>query len=135
MFGRKSYSDKALTLAAAALEVVDARITWDLIDQKPEGVPRDSEWQFDGFASIFSSKRKLAAERRTSFNIGLMTGIASNYYDGKAGDLDDFVKSAIKRGVLGGKTLLKEVGRLDRKYPSMFAAGVDYAVGFSERHL
>jgi len=37
MFGRKSYSDKALTLAAAALEVVDARITWDLIDQKPEG--------------------------------------------------------------------------------------------------
>lgn len=135
MFGRKSYSNKALTLAAAALEVVDARITWDLIDEKPDGVPRDAEWQFDGFADIFSSKRKIAAEKRTSFNLGLMSGIASNYYDGNAAELDDFIKSAVKIGVLGGKGLVKEFGRLDRKYPSMFATGIDYARGFSERHL
>lgn len=135
MFGRKSYSNKALTLAASALEVVDARITWDLIDQKPDGVPRDSEWQFDGFSDIFSSKRKLAAEKRTSFNLGLMTGIVSKYYDGNPSDLDDFTKSAIKIGVMGGKGLVKEFGKLDRKHPAMFATGIDYARGFSERHL
>ena len=134
LFG-KSYSSKSMTLATNAMRAIDQEITFDFMDHAPEGIPKDHEWQMSGFGSIFDRKRKIKAEKRVAFNQGLMTGVADYFFDGSPSDLDRFVKKAVIGGVVKGKIVAKDFGKMEKKHPEEFAIGYQYAKGFIERHL
>ncbi len=135
MFFGKSYSSKSLTLATNAMRVIDQEITFDLMDNAPEEIPKDHEWQMKGLGSIFDGKRKRRAEQRVAFNHGLMTGVANHFFDGSPSDLDKFVRRAVIDGVFKGKTVVRDFGKMERKHPHEFSIGYQYADGFIERHL
>ena len=135
MFFGKSYSSKSLTLATNAMGIIDQEITLDFMDNAPEEIPKDHEWQMSGLGSIFDSKRKKKAEQRVASNNGLMSGIANHFFDGSPSDLDRFVKKSVIGGVLKGKTVVKDFGKMERKYPREFAIGYQYSKGFIERHF
>lgn len=134
MFG-KSYSSKAFTLATNAMSKIDDEINYDFMDHAPEGIPKNHEWQMEGLSSIFDRKRAEKAAQRVAFNHGLMTGVANHFFDGKPSDLEKFVKNAVKEGVFKGKTVVKNFGKLERKYPHEFTVGYKYAEGFIQRHF
>jgi hypothetical protein len=135
MFRKKTYTEKALKIAAAALEVVDEKIESDLYNHRPDEVPLNHEWQFNGFWDSFSSSKKKLAEKRTSFNIGLMNGVAFKYYDGDARDFEIFLEQAIRMGIAGGAEIVQQIGKVDNKHSKFFSLGSKYSKGFAERHL
>ena len=135
MFFGKSYSSKSLTLATNAMRIIDQEITFDFMDYAPDGIPKDHEWQMSGLGSIFDRKRKIKAEKRVAFNQGLKTGVADHFFDGSPSDLDKFVKTAVIDGVVKGKTVAKDFGKMERKHPKEFSIGYQYAEGFIARHF
>jgi hypothetical protein len=64
-----------------------------------------------------------------------MTGVANFYFDGKPAELNRFVKLAVIAGVYSGKTVAKDIGRVERKSPKEFSIGYNYANGFIERRM
>ena len=135
MFFGKSYSSKSLTDATNAIRVIDQEITLDFMDNAPKEIPKDHEWQMKGLHSIFDRKRHRKAEQRVTFNHGLMTAVANHFFDGSSSDFDKFVSSAVIAGVLNGKTIVKDFGKMERKHPHEFSIGCKYADGFIERHF
>ena len=135
MFFSKSYSTKSLTLPSNAMRVIDQEINFDFAEHAPSDIPKDHEWQMKGFASIFDSERKRKAAQRVAFNHGLMTAVANHFFDGKPNDLEKFVKMAVVSGVFKGKTVVKDFGKMEKKYPKKFTSGYNYAKGFIKRHL
>ena len=60
---------------------------------------------------------------------------ANHFFDGKPNDLEKFVKMAVVSGVFKGKTVVKDFGKMEKKYPKEFTSGYNYAKGFIKRHL
>ena len=134
LFGKR-YSSKSLTLATNAMSTIDQEITFDFMDHAQNEIPKDHEWQITGLGSMFDSNRKMKAEKRVAFNHGLMTGVANHFFDGSPSDLDRFVRKAVIDGVVKGKTVAKDFGKMERKHPKEFSIGYQYAEGFIKRHL
>ena len=134
MFG-KSYSDKALTLAINAMRIVDENINFDFMDHRPTSIPDDHEWQIHGLKAMFDGERKKKAAQRVAFNHGLLAGVAQHFFDGSGSDFDKFLKKAVIEGAYLGKQVAKDLGKTERKYPSEFNTGFQYAKGFIQRHI
>ena len=130
----KTYSEMSLTLTANAMRIIDTELSGDLLENWPDGLPKDNEWQIGG-KSIFSNSRKKAAQKRVAFNNGVMSGVAEHFFDGKASELNDFIKKSLLIGIPEGKSVAKNLVKITQKHPEEFALGYRYSKGFITRQI
>jgi hypothetical protein len=133
MFG-PSYSNKSMILTVNILKELDERIEEDFDNYPPEGIPRDHEWQMSGLGELFfNSEKKKKASQRTVFNFGVMTGLASYYFDGKPSEFDKFFKKSVFSAVKSAKMVMN-AQKFSNKFPKEFSIGVKWSTHFRERY-
>lgn len=123
-----------MILTVNILKELDVRIEEDFDNYPPEGIPRDHEWQMSGLGDLlFNSKKKKKASQRSSFNFGVMTGLASYYFDGKPSEFDKFLKKAVFSAVQSPKIVM--IGKkFSNKFSKEFSTGVKWSTHFRERY-
>jgi len=62
-----------------------------------------------------------------------MSGVAQNYYDGEARGFDRFLPEGILAEVPAAKIVVR-LERVQRKFPTEFAVGVEWSKGFLHRN-
>ena len=132
---KKSYSELALTRAINAVRVIDENIISDFNNYGPKEIPNHDDFQIKSFSSVFNLSRKKKAAQRVAFNIGLISGVVNNFFDGESKDFDIFLKNAVISGAHMGETVIKDLGKVEKKNSKEFEIGFQYAKGFIERNL
>ena len=133
LFG-PSYSSKSLILTVNILKELDERIEEDFENYPPKGIPKNNEWQMSGMGDLFfNSEKKKKASQRTVFNFGVMTGLASYYFDGKTSEFDKFLKKAVFSAVHSPKIVMN-AQKFSNKFPKEFSIGVEWSKHFRARY-
>ena len=134
MFG-PSYSNKSFLLTINILKELDERMPEDFEIYPPNGIPKNNEWQRTGLVDyLFNSDKKKKAQQRSVFNLGVMTGLADHYYDGKPSEFDKFLLKAVMSAVDFPKVVMS-AKTYAKRYPKEFSVGVQWSTSFRERYV
>ena len=123
-----------MILTVNILKELDGRIVEEFELFPPEGIPKDPEWQMSGLGDLlFNAGKKRKASQRAVFNFGVITGLASYYFDGKTSEFDKFTKKAVFSAVSSPKMVMN-ADKFSKKFPKEFATGVAWSKDFRLRY-
>tara|TARA_E500000331_G_scaffold268917_1_gene260306 strand:+ start:115 stop:501 length:387 start_codon:yes stop_codon:yes gene_type:complete len=123
-----------MILTVNILKELDQRIEEDFENYPPKDIPENKEWQMSGVGDLlFNSEKKTKASQRAVFNFGVITGLASYYFDGKTSDFDKFTKKAVFSAVSSPKVVMNAY-KFSKKFPKEFATGVAWSKDFRLRY-